>query len=65
LYHVSNYLFVYFGIEYPWCMNIFYIKEYVFVVVCNLQIFYMMKIDAHKGMGMDLFLEIKYMIILN
>jgi hypothetical protein len=46
-------------------MNIFFIKEYVFVVVCNLQIFYMIKIDAHNEMGTDLFLEIKYMIILN
>ena len=44
-------------------------KEHVFVVVCNLQIFYMMKNDAHfrskKGMGINLFLENKHMIILN
>jgi len=34
LYHVSNYLLGYFRIP-TWCMNIFHIKEYVFIVVCT------------------------------
>ena len=41
------------------CFQLEGFKEYVFVVVCNLQIFYMMKNDAHfrlkKWMGINLF----------
>jgi hypothetical protein len=46
------------GYKHAWCMNIFISKSMSLLFACNLQIFYMMKIDAHKEMGTDLFLEI-------